>query len=335
MENIELVKHFINNVFSPRKEGGVDENGYKDIKNYFPFYNFNFDWLNYITEVDAQKCKTAYEKFKEDNISVPRPDKIMDLYKKLTGLSEESFKYLFIAEPDNSLVLSSNGRKRNSDGYRGESADPDSMKIVKAILCLIHEDIIDNCDNFSGDTMNSLRSVIGELHYENEKKYLGENYEFIFMYDKIKYFDKIGCSTDEETDHTNDLAKEFFNKYHTLGNFVLTPSKLTGQSINQMSGSISDDNYYGFVQYLQHLLAFYGQFSINGVFNKSLYFDSLIIPHGDYDLYKKVYEKKDQQSIREYIQISELIISERCSEMIIRLFTKLNSESEFKSKDNC
>ena len=102
-----------------------------------------------------------------------------------------------------------------------------------------------------------------------------------------------------------------------------------------MRGSISDDNYYGFVQYLQHLLAFYGQFSINGVFNKSLYFDSLIIPHGDYDLYKKIYEKKDQQSIREYIQISELIISERCSEMIIRLFTKLNSESECKSKDNC
>lgn len=346
MDNKEVIKKFINAVFAPRKGGLIDENGYTDIRNYFPFYKFNFDWLNYI------KYNGTYRKFESNGHPIPEPEIIKKLYEKLTGLSKESYEYLFETEPDECFKLLA--EKKNSDGYQGTGKDPDSMKIVKAILGVIHEDIIDyNCNDYSGDTMNSLRSVVGKLHYKNQMQYLGKRYEYIFMYDQIDYFERVGNGKIKEVKHTNYLAKDFFNQYHTLGNFVLTPkAKDTNNgnrvNVNTLRGNPKGmkDNYYLFVDYLEKLKDNRGDRLYSEItdkynnfycryydtkweeFNRKKYCDNLIIPDKWCNFHKDIHTKAldgSLSAIREYFLLSELIISERCGEMILRLFDKLNS----------
>ena len=333
------VKTFINEIF-----GNGTPDGYKDKELYRCFYEFNFDWFNFahkhfnFNKKDGEygeciKKNGWYKDYKE----LPKLDNIKksfrDLNEKIGG------------NVDDKLIAIS----KDSKEFRGGgNNDPDSMNIVCDILFVIYSDVIETAwgkmdqstdiiDLFKGDTMNSFHYSFGKLKY-NGKIVKKSTREYIFMYDYIDGFSNME-GVDEES---IKKIKEFFNQYHTLGNFVLSPAIIVKrQSINTYRKRYENDNYYAYIDELFKTRAenknemltlltdankgFFSQFK-----EKKDYYEAMDIPceYGKiyYFLREEAKDKKDYDSIKNYIDKTEEIIKYRCSLMIDKLFEKLNEE---------
>lgn len=336
-ESKKNVKIFINKIF-----GNGNSDGYKDKELYRCFYEFNFDWFNFEhTDFNFNKKDGEYgecikkDGWYKDYKELPKLDNIKksfrDLNKKIEGNVDEKL-----------IAISEDGNK-----FRGKN-DPDSMNIVCDILFVIYSDVIKKAwdkmeqstgiiDLFKGDTMNSFHYSFGRLKYNGEivKK---STREYIFMYDYIDGFSNME-GVDEES---IKKIKEFFNQYHTLGNFVLSPAIIVKrQSINKYRNHYENDNYYAYIDELFKTRAenknemltlltdankgFFSQFK-----EKKDYYEAMDIPceYGEiyYSLREEAKDKKDYDSIKNYIDKTEEIIKYRCSLMIDKLFEKLNEE---------
>lgn len=335
-ESKNIVKEFINNILG---EGKIDDYKIRDIYDYF--YNFNFDWLNY-EEKEFDKITGKYiEKDKSwcvrMNCVRPQLDNIEENFEQLTGLEREKLTKI------SNLC---NRKFRNAK-------DPDSMKIICHILFVIYSDIIksalpheisiDITDLFKGDTMHSMHYSFGNPKYEGKEVKNSEN-EYIFMNGYIDGFSKI----DSQDEEMLKKVKEFFNQYHTLGNFVLTPALTVGRSsINTSRAACDHDNYYAFIDKLFEVLEasngnlvekidqlivansnFYSQFEAS----KQKYCEILDIPYIYAITYKNLrnqaVEVKDIDSITKYVNITENIIRKRCLLMVDKLYKKLNESKE-------
>lgn len=326
-ESKNIVKEFINNIFG---EGKTDDYKRRNIYDYF--YNFNFDWLNY-EEKEFDKMTGKYiEKDKswcvQMNYVRPQLDNIEENFEQLTGLERRKLTKI------SNLC---NKKFRNAK-------DPDSMKIIFHILFVIYSDIIksslpheinkDITDLFKGDTMHSMHYSFGNPKYEGKEVKNSEN-EYIFMNGYIDGFSKI----DSQDEEILRKVKEFFNQYHTLGNFVLTPAiTVNGQSINKYRGGYDRDNYYAYIDELFKVCrnsksildllieankGFFMQFK-----DKNEYCESLDISYEDGKNYTKLRKealdnKDNSEYMKKYIEVVEKIINERCGVMIETLYEKL------------
>lgn len=343
-ESKKKVKTFINEIFG---NGNGNLDGYKDKELYRCFYEFNFDWFNFehkdfnFNKKDGEygECINKngwYKDYKE----LPKLDNIKksfrDLNEKIRGNVDD--KLMAISKDENKF-------------RGGGNNDPDSMNIVRDILFVIYSDVIktawkawnkmeqstDIIDLFKGDTMNSFHYSFGKLKY-NGRIVEDSRKEYIFMYDYIDGFSNME-GVDEES---IKKIKEFFNQYHTLGNFVLSPAiTVEEQSINMYRKNYENDNYYAYIDELFKARAanknemltllkdknkgFFSQFK-----EKKDYYEAMDIPceYGKiyYFLRKEAKDKKDYDSIKNYIDKTEEIIKYRCSLMIDKLFEKLNEK---------
>ena len=356
----EKVKTFINEIFG---KGNLD--GYKDKELYRCFYEFNFDWFNFAhKDFNFNKKDGEYgecikkNKWYKDYKELPKLDNIKKSFRDLNEKIGEN-----VDDVDGKLIAIS----KDSNEFRGGgNNDPDSMNIVRDILFVIYSDVIETAwdkmeqstdiiDLFKGDTMNSFHYSFGKLKY-NGRIVEDSREEYIFMYDYIDGFSNME-GVDEES---IKKIKEFFNQYHTLGNFVLSPAiTVKRQSINKYRRRYENDNYYAYIDELFKARAenknemltllidankgFFSQFKekkdyyeamdIPGEYGKIYYFlgkEAMDIPCEYRKIYyflrKEAKDKKDYDSIKNYIDTTEEIIKYRCSLMIDKLFEKLNEE---------
>ena len=326
----EKVKTFINEIFG---NGNRNLDGYKDKELYRCFYEFNFDWFNFNFNEKDGECIKRDVWYKE----LPKLDNIENSFQDLNKEIKENVH-------DKLMAISKDKNKFRGGGNN----DPDSMNIVRDILFVIYSDVIKTAwgkmeqstgiiDLFKGDTMNSFHYSFGKLKY-NGRIVEGSREEYIFMYGYIDGFSNME-GVDEES---IKKIKEFFNQYHTLGNFVLSPAiTVKRQSINKYRNHYENDNYYEYIgelfktsaenknEMLTLLLdankGFFSQFK-----EEKDYYEAMDIPCEYRESYHLLREeaksKKDYDSIKNYIDKTEEIIKYRCSLMIDKLFEKLNEE---------
>lgn len=345
-DNIKLVKDLINYIFSPRKEDGlVDEDGYKNILNYYPFYSFSFDWMNHL-HFNNNEVVGGYRILSENNITIPCADEIKHTFTNITGLDESSYKCLF--EDEINAGKDKKGKKQKLADVFGGSVDPDNMNIIKAIMGVLHRDE----EDIRADTMISLHYAIGSPMYEgSNSEFLGPQnlygkkdtrYEYISLYNIIKGFERVE-STDIE------WARQFFNLYHTLGNFVVSPTE-----INRKRSYILKDNYYAFINYLDGISSkpevpkpetivdghvnfyekYYKDGDFNSIFKKKKYCSDLFIPMEFEKRFNDIYSKSCEKNVKiddqkEFVSLACNIIQVRCHKMIVELYKILNEEDSF------
>ena len=330
----EIVRGFIKDVF-----GAGNNEDYKEDELYEYFRTFNFDWFNFVYkdfDPDSNKCKKTNGWYRD--YVIPDLEDIKSSFYTLTGIeNEEKLK-----------KISENEELR-------KCADPDSMKIVCHILFIIYSDFIKNAiyemplkeilnkniiDLFKGDTMHSFHYSFGNPKYNGiEVKKVVRQY--IFMYNYINGFSKIN------KEDLIDKVKKFFNKYHTLGNFVLTPAvTVDGISINTYRYKFDNDNYYVYLNkvfkpqkeslsILNLLIEANKGFFIQCK-DKKEYCAMLDISYEDEKNYTKLRNealdnKDNSEYMEKYIKCVEEIIDKRCKKMIKKLYNKLKESKEKES----
>ena len=329
----EIVRKFINDIF-----GNGNNEDYKMEKFYSRFKIFNFDWFNFaIDDFDtiSNECKKANGWYK--SYKIPNLEEIRKSFNELTGIQKEKLE-----------VISKREELRGC-------ADPDSMKIVCHILFIVYSDFIKKAiyemplkeilnkniiDLFKGDTMHSFHYSFGNPKYEG-KEVKDPIRQYIFMYNYINGFSKIN------NEKLINEVKKFFNKYHTLGNFVLTPAvTVDGMSINTYRYRFDNDNYYVYLDKvfkpqkeslsILNLLieankGFFTQYK-----DKNEYYNSLNVSCEDGENYTKLREKAlenrdNSEYMGNYINKVEEIIDKRCEKMIKKLYNKLKESKEKES----
>lgn len=228
-ESKQVVKDFIGDMFYCDEDKAGKEIAYLNKDNYRYFMNFNFDWLNIPNK---------------ESLS----NKINSNFRKLTELDEKK------------LLLLTN--KKIKERYRGNATDPDNMNIVRHIMISIYGNIltdsyesfykinekrieeikkigienkeryeyikltldsfnhINNIHMIRPDTMNSFKGVVGTLK-PAELNYGRKQISHIYKYHLIDGFTKINA----DSICANQIAKKFFNSYHTIGNFMILPNE--------------------------------------------------------------------------------------------------------------
>lgn len=330
------VREFINVVFG---EGKGTE--YSDRAVYDEFHRFNFDLLNY----ECMYFEKSREKLITTWCDVPIKIYLDDI--------EKDFVLLTGIQDVQKLETIS---KLNNRKFRGTS-DPDSMKIVCDILFILYSKVVKNTlDNleqaeaekliekqditglFKGDTMHSFHFSFGHPEYQGQSV-KNTPYEYIFMYPYITGFSKVKSVSPK----IMEKIKNFFNQYHTLGNFVLTPAIKVGKnSVNTYRSRYNHDDYYTYVNRLfegQNLLSYVGNDGLvaliranQGFFSsyqgqKEKYCKDLDIPYEKSHLYiekrQAAIELQDDKSIETYLDVLEDIIKARCNTMIEKLYQAL------------
>lgn len=346
----EIVTEFIDSIFGQGEKDAV-----RHFKTYEKFFTFNFDYLNYEHRFFASGESHTFKGWCHHPRTVFLP-KIEAGFCALTG----------IHDPHGLEKLSCLNNRRFRD-----CADPDSMKIVCHILFLIYSDIIyktlrgldrDDAERilnkgdltalFKGDTMHSFHTSFGKAEYRGEEDENGEAvksaaYEYIFMLPYISGFSKVPNLDGD----TLACISSFFNQYHTLGNFVLTPAIcVEGLSINQERYRCDRDNYYAYLEELfqngalkaglskqetsdtlSRLVganqAFFGQFSSREQYCTEL--DILEESGRDYALAReRAIREPTRDSIQRYVELTNGIIETRCRRMIEKLFYALQGPED-------
>lgn len=316
----EFVRGFVWAVLGDIKKDSKDK--YVPPKDLFEkfFKNFSFDWLNHDPKMKGKVYKEV--SIGEEEI-------------------EKTFCDLTRAEKNGILNEITKDNKWDSGEADGvHVSDPDNMMIIRNILFILYfdflseayieygnkeKDIMNDDIFFRGDTINSLHTEVGVPDIKGE---------YIFLYDEIRNFNK--------------NEKEFFNMYHTLGNFIPLPNeriypdnkKTNYINLNQYRKNLKGDNFGAFLDLLEEVLPLENENKLekilkeNTLYNGQKYWKNLFCNNTfffkgfknveDYcerfNLNRAMFKKRDdemgkcieeEERKKRYIEESESMIEER------------------------